>query len=72
MPSLRVLATTALSLALMAAAPVRAAQLDQAAEAFVKLTLRIGEHEAGLVDAYYGPKAWEDDAKAHPGTTAEL
>lgn len=72
MPHLRVLATAALSLALMAAAPAQAAPLDQAAEGFVKLTLRIGEHEAGYVDAYYGPKAWADEAKAHPGTTAEL
>ncbi|MGH6963516.1 MAG: hypothetical protein ACREE0_03440 [Phenylobacterium sp.] len=72
MLNLRVLATAALSLALLAAAPAQAAPLDQAAEGFVKLTLRIGEHEAGYVDAYYGPKAWADDAKAHPGTTAEL
>ena len=72
MPDLRVLTAATLSLALMAAAPARAAPLDQAAEAFVKLTLRIGEHEAGYVDAYYGPKAWADEAKAHPGTTAEL
>jgi len=72
MPNLRVLATAVLSLALMSAAPARAAPLDQAAESFVKLTLRIGEHEAGFVDAYYGPKAWADDAKANRGTTAEL
>jgi hypothetical protein len=72
MPDLRVLAAATLSLALMAATPAPAAPLDQAAEGFVKLTLRIGEHEAGFVDAYYGPPAWADEAKAQPGTIAEL
>ena len=72
MPNLRVLATAVLSLALLAGLPARAAPLDPEAEAFVKLTLRIGEHEAGFVDAYYGPKALADEAKAHPGTVAEL
>jgi hypothetical protein len=72
MLNVRVLATAILSLALMAAAPAPGAPLDRVAEAFVKLTLRIGEHEAGYVDAYYGPKAWAAEAKAQPGTTAEL
>ena len=72
MPNLRLLATAFVSLALTAAAPAPSAPLDRAAESFVKLTLRIGEHEAGYVDAYYGPQAWADDAKAHPGTTTEL
>ena len=69
---LRVLATAIVSLALMAAAPAPGAPMDRIAEGFVKLTLRIGEHEAGYVDAYYGPKAWADDAKANRVTTAEL
>jgi hypothetical protein len=72
MLNVRVLATAILSLALMAAAPAPGAPLDRVAEAFVKLTLRIGEHEAGYVDAYYGPQAWAAEAKAQPGTTAEL
>jgi hypothetical protein len=72
MLKLRVFATAVLSLALMAAAPAPSGPLDRVAKAFVKLTLRIGEHEAGYVDAYYGPTAWATEAKAHPGTTAEL
>jgi len=46
--------------------------LDAIAEAYVLLTLRIGEHEAGYVDAYYGPPALADRAKAEPRTLAQL
>ncbi len=67
MPHLRVLATALLSLALMAAAPAPGAPLDRVAEGFVKLTLRIGEHEAGYVDAYYGPKAGRMRPRPSPG-----
>lgn len=40
--------------------------LDPLAERFVKLTLQIGEKEAGYVDAYHGPPAWAGAAKAAP------
>ncbi len=38
-------------------------QLDPIAEAYVHLSLEIGEHEAGYIDAYYGPKEWAEQAK---------
>ena len=41
-------------------------QLDPIAEAYVHLTLEIGEHEPGYVDAYYGPDAWAQQAKRAP------
>lgn len=42
------------------------AQLDPIAEAYVHLTLEIGEHESGYVDAYYGPEEWAQQAKRSP------
>ncbi|MBF5045751.1 hypothetical protein FGE12_25310 [Aggregicoccus sp. 17bor-14] len=53
------------------AAPAQAATakaepsaLDTCAERYVKLVLAVGEHDANYVDAYYGPKAWAEEAKA--------
>jgi len=40
------------------------AQLDGAAERYVRLVLAAGRHDADLVDAYYGPAAWATEAKA--------
>ena len=37
--------------------------IDPIAEAYVHLTLAIGELEPGYVDAYYGPAAWAQQAK---------
>ena len=34
------------------------------AENYVKLVLAVGQHDAGYVDAYYGPEAWMDEAEA--------
>ena len=42
------------------------------AEQFVKLTLAIGEREAGYVDAYYGPPEWQAAAKLDRRTLPEL
>lgn len=54
-------------------APSRAeAALNPLAEDYVKLILDIGELEPGYVDAYYGPAAWQDEAKATPETAAQL
>lgn len=56
-----------------AAAPAPAADtLDAISEAYVLLALRIGEHEEGYIDAYYGPPAWAEQAKADPRTPAAL
>jgi hypothetical protein len=46
--------------------------LNKLAEAYVRMTLEIGAHEDGYVDAYYGPAQWQTEAKAHPRSTAEL
>ena len=46
--------------------------LDPLAEAYVHLTLEIGEHEPGYVDAYYGPAAWAQQAKAAKRSLPEL
>ena len=34
------------------------------AENYVKLVLAVGQHDAGYVDAYYGPEAWQAEAEA--------
>ena len=35
-------------------------QLNPIATDYVHLTLEIGEHEPGYVDAYYGPEDWRE------------
>lgn len=37
---------------------------DKIASEYVKLTLALGEHEAGYIDAYYGPANWQEEVKA--------
>jgi hypothetical protein len=46
--------------------------LDEIAVDYVQMTLEIGEREPGYVDAYYGPKEWQDAAKAAPRSVADL
>ena len=41
-----------------------AATLDAAAEAYVKLVLAVGQHDADYVDAYYGNESWKTEAEA--------
>ena len=41
-------------------------RLSQMADAYVRLTLEAGEHEADYVDAYYGPDALRAAARANP------
>jgi hypothetical protein len=48
------------------------AALDDIAEAYVHLTLETGEHEPGYVDAYYGPAAWAEQAKAAKRSLPDL
>lgn len=60
---------------LIGSAPAIAAppsMLDRVAEGYVKLVLKVGEHEDGYVDAYYGPPEWAAAAKADKGTLPEL
>jgi hypothetical protein len=46
--------------------------MDAIAEDYVKLQLAIGEKEEGYIDAYYGPEAWQAEAKRKPQALAEL
>jgi hypothetical protein len=46
--------------------------LDAIARDYVRMTLEIGEREEGYVDAYYGPAAWREAARANPRSAAEL
>jgi hypothetical protein len=65
-----------LLLGLLAAAcatvPERAATLDGIAEDYVRLSLEIGTHEEGYIDAYYGPAEWKQRAEASPRPVAAL
>ncbi len=45
---------------------------EQMSERYVKLILGIGEHEAGYVDAYYGPKEWAEAVKTNKKTLTQL
>ncbi|MDP4982469.1 hypothetical protein [Pseudoalteromonas tunicata] len=42
--------------------------LNQLATAYVQLTLNINEHHTGYVDAYYGPKEWQQGLTKLPLT----
>ena len=46
--------------------------MNPIAEDYVHLTLEIGEHEPGYVDAYYGPEEWAQQAKRSPRSLPEL
>ncbi len=46
--------------------------LDLLAERYVRLVLAIGEHDANMVDAYYGPPQWREDARAQKRTLEVL
>ena len=46
--------------------------LGNIAEAYVHLTLEIGEHEPGYVDAYYGPAEWAEQAKTAKRSLPDL
>ena len=37
-------------------------EMDAVAEAYVKLVLAMGQHDADYVDAYYGPAEWKNEA----------
>src|SRR5437899_3023830 len=46
--------------------------MNTIAEGYVKLVLAVGQHDAGYVDAYYGPEAWKTDAEQHKRSLAEI
>ncbi len=55
-------------------APISAPEkvISDLADAYIKLTLEAGTHEAEYVDAYYGPAGLQDAAKANPRSLADL
>lgn len=38
--------------------------MNAIAASYVKLVLAVGEHDAGYVDAYYGPETWQEQVRA--------
>lgn len=40
--------------------------MDQLAEQYVKLALMVGQHQDYYIDAYYGPKEWQENAEKMP------
>jgi hypothetical protein len=62
--------TSSTAPAAVTAAPVMA--VGDIANAYIKLTLEAGTHEAEYVDAYYGPAGLQEAAKANPRSLAEL
>jgi hypothetical protein len=49
-----------------------ASAMNQVAEAYVKLVLAVGQHDADYVDAYYGPPEWRTAAQAQKRPLADL
>lgn len=50
----------------------KSAAITDISDAYMRLTLEAGTHEAEWVDAYYGPAALQEAAKANPRSLAEL
>jgi len=55
-----------------ASAQVENIPISRIAERYVKLVLAIGEHEPGYVDAYYGPKNWQNEVRADKPSLTNL
>lgn len=60
---MRMISIFCLVFTLVLPSTVNAADLDSAAEKYVKLVLAVGQHDAGYVDAYYGPSDWAKEAE---------
>lgn len=50
----------------------RTESLDSIARDYVGLSLEIGTHEDGYIDAYYGPAEWKQAAEANPRSVPAL
>jgi hypothetical protein len=68
----RVFAIFVLMLSACAPAATPPPSLNALAEQYVRLSLEVGTHEEGYIDAYFGPPEWKTQAEAHPRTTAQL
>src|SRR5215813_3573418 len=49
-----------------------ASPMNAIAEGYVKLVLAVGQHDAGYVDAYYGPDAWKAEAERQKKPLTEI
>ncbi len=47
-------------------------ELDRIAESYVRLVLALGEHDAGYVDAYYGPEEWPSEVEEAGRSLAQI
>jgi hypothetical protein len=66
------IALAVLVVALIAGPAPARAHVGDIATRYVQLSLEIGEHEDGYIDAYYGPPAWQAAAKASKRPLPEL
>jgi hypothetical protein len=48
------------------------ASMNRIAEAYVKLVLAVGQHDADYVDAFYGPAQWRTEAEAKKRPLPEI
>ena len=46
--------------------------MNQIAERYVKLVLAVGQHDENYVDAYYGPEAWQTEAKTEKASLDKI
>src|SRR4051794_40573819 len=46
--------------------------MNRIAEAYVKLVLAVGQHDADYVDAYYGPPEWRTEAESRKHPLSEI
>ncbi|MEO6104438.1 MAG: hypothetical protein ABIP44_12505 [Pseudoxanthomonas sp.] len=67
-----IISSTACAAPAIAGSEAPRTQLDPIAEAYVHLGLEIGAHEEGYIDAYYGPKAWAEQARRAPRPLPQL
>jgi hypothetical protein len=52
--------------------PAASTPVDRIAEAYVKLVLAVGVHDADYVDAYYGPAEWRAEAEARKRSLEDI
>ena len=69
---MRAIASLLFLLAACATTPAPSGDLNALAERFVRLSLEIGTHEEGYIDAYYGPAEWKTEAEANPRSVTQL
>jgi hypothetical protein len=69
---MRFFAAALFALAVAACQPRPEPDLNPLAETYVRMSLEIGTHEEGYIDAYYGPPEWKTQAEANPRSIADL